>query len=107
MESGYQTDTRLKLLVAAGELFAERGMNGTSVRDIVTRASATLSSVNYYFGSKKELYFETIRYALNEKVRLDRVFVRFAEEDLTDSQEISNELCRNIRALFMTLLNPD
>jgi AcrR family transcriptional regulator len=43
-------------LEAAGELFAERGYEHTSIRDICARAEANVASVNYHFGGKLQLY---------------------------------------------------
>ena len=36
-------------------LFAEKGFNGTSVRDIAEKASVNLAMISYYFGSKDKL----------------------------------------------------
>lgn len=47
--------TKLKILDAAEELFAENGFSETSLRQITKKAEVNLASVNYHFGSKKEL----------------------------------------------------
>ncbi len=47
---------RRRLLEAAAALFAERGYEVTTVRDIVASAATNLNSVNYYFGGKRGLY---------------------------------------------------
>jgi AcrR family transcriptional regulator len=47
-----------RLLDAAEELFAEKGFNGTSVRDITTQANGNVAAVNYHFGGKEKLYEE-------------------------------------------------
>jgi len=54
-------DTRQRLLDAACQVFAERGFDGASVRDIVERAGANVAAVNYHFGSKEGLYLEVLR----------------------------------------------
>ena len=46
---------RQRLLEAALELFAERGFDGASVRDITERAEVSLGLVNKHFGSKEGL----------------------------------------------------
>jgi len=56
--------TRERLLEAAAELFAERGFNGTTVRDICHRAGANVSAVKYHFENKRHLYDAVIRTAL-------------------------------------------
>lgn len=48
-------DTKTKILDAAEKLFAERGFSETSLRLITSKAEVNLASVNYHFGSKKEL----------------------------------------------------
>jgi len=39
----------------AESLFAEKGFNGTSVRDIAQKANINLAMISYYFGSKEKL----------------------------------------------------
>jgi len=50
-----------RLIEAAEELFCTRGFNDTSVRDIAAAADCNVASVNYYFGSKDNLYREIWR----------------------------------------------
>ncbi len=57
--------TRQRLLVAAGEVFAEQGFHNTTVRDICQRAGANIAAINYYFGSKEELYEAVCNYSLD------------------------------------------
>lgn len=42
-------------MTEAENLFAEKGFNGTSVRDIAEKAGINLAMVSYYFGSKEKL----------------------------------------------------
>jgi AcrR family transcriptional regulator len=57
-------DTQDRLLQAAGELFAEQGFEGTTVRQICQRAGAgNVAAVNYYFRDKERLYIETVKSA--------------------------------------------
>lgn len=47
--------TKDRLIVVAGELFAERGFDAVSLRTITDKANANLAAVNYHFGSKQDL----------------------------------------------------
>ncbi len=53
--------TRMRLLEAAGEVFAAQGFQHATVRDIVAKAGANIAAVNYHFGDKRGLYVEVIR----------------------------------------------
>jgi AcrR family transcriptional regulator len=53
-------NTREKLIETAGRMFAERGFDGVSVRDIVRAAGANLGAVTYHFGGKEALFVEVI-----------------------------------------------
>lgn len=50
-----KTPTREKILETAEALFAEKGLDGTSMRNITDAAGVNLASVNYHFGSKDGL----------------------------------------------------
>lgn len=66
--------TRMRLLDAAGEVFAECGFRKTTVREICKRANANLAAVNYHFRDKEGLYSAVLQYAYqcaNKKYPLD------------------------------------
>ena len=50
-----RTGTRERLLATAEELFATRGIDAVSVRDITEAAGANIAAVNYHFGSRRGL----------------------------------------------------
>jgi AcrR family transcriptional regulator len=50
-----ESDTRARLLDAAERLFAAKGFEATSLRDVTARARANVAAVNYHFGSKRAL----------------------------------------------------
>jgi AcrR family transcriptional regulator len=60
MESTVVDTTRERIADAAGQIFAERGFDGTTIRDICQLAGANVAAVNYYFGDKKRLYVEAV-----------------------------------------------
>jgi len=56
--------TQQRLLQAAGEVFAEKGFQAATVREICARAEVNnIAAVNYYFGDKESLYEEALRAA--------------------------------------------
>jgi AcrR family transcriptional regulator len=50
--------TRSAILDVAEQLFSEKGVEGTSVRDIIKAAGVNLGAVNYHFGTKERLALE-------------------------------------------------
>ncbi|MFD8546518.1 TetR/AcrR family transcriptional regulator [Streptomyces sp. NPDC059649] len=69
--------TRRRLLDAAAELFAERGYERATVRDIAARAGANQALLFRYFGTKKALFGEVMARGGQEQLRTtpaDRLF---------------------------------
>ncbi|PJN40385.1 TetR family transcriptional regulator [Streptomyces sp. CB02959] len=61
--------TRRLLLDAASELFAERGYERATVRDIASRAGVNQALLFRYFGSKKALFGEVMARGGHEQLR--------------------------------------
>lgn len=79
-------DVKLKILDAAKRLFAGKGFEGTTVRQICDEAGVALALVSYHFGGKENVYyalFDTFApdflhasYELNDPEEDLRSFVR-------------------------------
>ena len=54
-------DSRQALLAAAQELFAERGFERSTIRDIGDRAGLDPTLIARYFGNKAALYLAALR----------------------------------------------
>jgi AcrR family transcriptional regulator len=63
------SDTRERLLQAAGEVFARSGFREATVREICQLADANVAAVNYHFGNKEGLYSSVLKYALRSAMQ--------------------------------------
>jgi len=52
--------TKDKIIEVAHKLFADKGFNGASIREIAKEASVNIAAINYHFGNKESLYSATI-----------------------------------------------
>src|SRR6202051_3870159 len=95
-----EENTREKILSAAGEVFAEQGFEGATVRAITERAGVNLAAVNYHFRDKAELY---------TRVVLDACSARAAWRDvIAEAPESLEERLRSLIYHFLEyLLDPD
>jgi AcrR family transcriptional regulator len=55
--------TRRKLLDTAGQLFAAKGFQATTVREVCQAANVNIAAIHYHFGDKEQLYIECVRQA--------------------------------------------
>ena len=53
-------ETKTKLLDVAEKLFAEKGVDATSLRNIISEAKVNLAAIHYHFGSKDALIREVV-----------------------------------------------
>jgi AcrR family transcriptional regulator len=58
--------TRERLLEVAGPIFADRGYQATTVREICAGAGANVAAINYHFGDKLGLYTEILRQSMRD-----------------------------------------
>lgn len=65
--------TRERILEVAGQIFAEKGFDAATVRDICQQAEANLAAINYHFGDKQRLYIEAVKRAHHWKMQRARL----------------------------------
>ncbi|MBS1791893.1 MAG: CerR family C-terminal domain-containing protein [Acidobacteria bacterium] len=98
-----ELETRQRLLVAAEKLFAERGFASVCVRDLVSEAKVNIAAVNYYFGSKENLYLETLRYSFrNSRQALPRLETLLKQAQAAGTKEAAQA---GIRRYVEELMN--
>lgn len=56
-----KTDFKTALISTATRLFAERGLNGVSIRELSTAAGVSISMISYYFDGKEGLYSSVLQ----------------------------------------------
>jgi AcrR family transcriptional regulator len=73
-------DKQIQILEVAELLFAEKGFDGTSIRNIAKEAKINIAMVSYYFGSKERLLESLIVYRTSDlKNQLDHLLLEEIE----------------------------
>jgi len=72
--------TRQRLLEAAGQVFAEKGFDRATGKEICERAGTNTAAVNYYFGGIEGLYVAVVEEANRRLVTLDALSAAVAGE---------------------------
>lgn len=70
------TDKQIHILDIAEELIAKKGYEGTSVRDICSKANINVAMISYYFGSKEKMMSYLYQYRV---LRTRENFSEFAD----------------------------
>jgi len=90
---------RKAILEAAERLFFSRGFEGASLDGIASLANVSKLTVYGHFGSKDELFVETVR------VRCEQLASRWLPK--CTQQKVRDRLVANARALFTAITNDD
>ena len=89
-------NTRERLLDQAERLFAMKGFEAVSVREITGAAGSNLASVNYHFGNKMNLYMQVFRERWVKRTRrIRRSFaLRLANQSAPCIKEVIHAMAR-------------
>jgi len=83
---------------AAVELFAAKGFEGTSIRDIAAQANVNIAMINYYFGSKEKLFESIIEHrASSSRIQLEEIG---NDRSLTDIEKIDRVIDFHVNKVF-------
>ncbi|HAR39516.1 MAG: hypothetical protein A2W86_10055 [Bacteroidetes bacterium GWD2_45_23] len=90
--------TEQKIIRAADKLFTQKGYAATKTRDIAEEAGTNLALLNYYFGSKENLYKKVVQ----EKLRLllGAMGSVLSDENISLEEKI-NSITENYTALLL------
>jgi AcrR family transcriptional regulator len=92
-------NTRGAIIKAAVYLFAEKGFQSTSVRDIVVKARVEQAAINYYFKGKDGLYLEVLKTAF-EKLTEHAGFDPEKLKSLSREEALRSFVHRQLRPLL-------
>ncbi len=82
-------EKQINILQVAEKLFAEKGFDGTSIRDISKEANINIAMISYYFGSKEKLLESLILFRTQDlKIKLENLLAT----ELSPIQKIENYL---------------
>jgi AcrR family transcriptional regulator len=95
-------DTRQRLLMAASEVFADKGFWETTHAEICKQAKANTAAVNYHFGSKENLYAEAWRYSFERSVEAHP-----PDGGIAPSAPVRERLRGRILAFMQRIADPD
>ncbi|MBC7689142.1 MAG: TetR/AcrR family transcriptional regulator [Aquabacterium sp.] len=80
-------DKQLQIIETAERLFADKGFNGTSVREIADEAGVNLAMISYYFGSKEKLMEALFEHRVgNIKIRVESLI---RDESLSPIEKVN------------------
>jgi AcrR family transcriptional regulator len=89
-------DKQIQILEVAETLFAEKGFDGTSIRDISKVAKINVAMVSYYFGSKEKLLESLVLFKTSG---LKEQLVNLIEENLEPIEKINKLITLYINRL--------
>ena len=92
--------TKARILVAAEAVFAARGFDGASTREIAAAAGVNISSLHYHWESKETLYFAVFEHVYDRIVALVRSSIPDASLDRPASREVVDEVMGRLYDFF-------
>ena len=85
------SSTKARILAAAEEVFAAKGFEGASTREIAASAGVNISSLHYHWESKETLYFAVFENIYDQMVDLVERATRRGPRDKTPSRGVIDE----------------
>lgn len=109
------SDKKQHIINAAVELFAEKGFEGSSIRDLAAKANVNVAMVNYYFGSKDKLFETIVEYRASfmrgklDEIEADKTMTEIEKIDAIIENYVEKILSQPYfhRVLYQELLKAD
>ena len=83
--------TKDRILAAAEEVFATRGFEGASTREIASRAGVNISSLHYHWESKERLYYAVFEHIYERMMEISSSSMTLASPDVPESGRLVRE----------------
>ncbi|HIZ27629.1 MAG TPA: CerR family C-terminal domain-containing protein [Candidatus Adamsella sp.] len=97
MKQKFDENSKEKILNTAIKLFAQKGFDGTSIREICKSANINICMISYYFGGKQELYQEIISNLIESQKT-------YMESFLDVNEDFSNKSKKELIEKLQTVL---
>lgn len=98
-KGGRSAQTRERILDAAEKLFADRGYDGASIRDVASEAGLQIHSIGYHFGPKESLFDAVVG-------RRAEIMTRLRRDALKDARSRSGKGAIPVSDLVRAYVSP-
>ena len=111
MEKIKDENSKTRILEAATALFARKGFDCTSIREICKAADVNLCMISYYWGGKQELYQGIIDNLIEKQVEYSKSFLDLNKNpyDMTkdECRDLLSEVMDKFVDFFYTNISSD
>ncbi len=104
-------NSKVRILEAATTLFAKKGFDGASIREICKAANVNLCMISYYWGGKRELYEGIIENLLEKQLEYSKGFLDLnknpKEMSIKECSELLSSTMEKCVDFFYTNISSD
>ena len=101
MEKIKDENSKTRILEAATALFARKGFDGTSIREICKTADVNICMISYYWGGKQELYQGIIDNLIEKQIEYSKSFLDLNKNPYDMTKEECRELLSKVMDKFV------
>lgn len=101
MEKIRDDNSKNRILAAATTLFAKKGFDGTSIREICKKAEVNICMISYYWGGKQELYQGIIDNLIENQIEYSKSFLDLNKNPYDMTKEECRELLSEVMDKFV------